>query len=169
MFVGVIIYFMRHHFSKHNPKFLPLIVIIGVIVITFVIWKYQEASKNIDTQVVGVQNVSNQKSVPVTTQVVPVTVHFSSSNEWLVELREGTTVLGKNFLDIRPGDGEIILGRIYTSSGDVGDSCTDTVNAQIEIANIKDEGKKTWQDKPAASVDVISVISHEKYQRTCAY
>jgi hypothetical protein len=43
------------------------------------------------------------------------------------------------------------------------------VNAQIEIANIKDEGKKTWQDKPAASVDVISVISHEKYQRTCAY
>lgn len=113
---------------------------------------------------------------PVTTQTnanqtVSVRLSISSMNENVYSLLNPTTILGLKYLYPRTDSGNTaVVNAIDPTALSMGDSCGETVQAVLEIANPKIEGTHaTLHGDPTVAVDVIKVISHDKPQRNCAY
>ena len=103
-------------------------------------------------------------------QTVSVNISVSGLNPPTISLLNGTTVLGQKYLRVRNTTDAIdtALG-ISLSGNGLGESCVDTVQASLEIANPKvDTNSITMHGDPVVGVDVVRVISHGSPQHNCA-
>lgn len=134
---------------------------------------YQQFCSNQNPNVGSQTNPTIPQNIPIqntANQTVSVHISFSSMNENVYSLLNNVTILGLKYLYPRNSGDATVVNAIDPTIMSMGDSCGETVQATLEIANPKIEGTHpTLHNDPTVAVDVVRVISHDNPQRSCAY